>query len=114
VGKDTNMHELMIFFGTLGGLFTFGMAGLLIGPVIASLFLTIWEIYGEAFRDVLPEVGEETMEAPGHAIAEDGPYDDETAAAMAAVLAAVKEDTDAGDENRTNEPTPGEQQTGST
>ncbi|WP_295888005.1 AI-2E family transporter [uncultured Thiohalocapsa sp.] len=114
VGKDTNMHELMIFFGTLGGLFTFGMAGLLIGPVIASLFLTIWEIYGEAFRDVLPEVGEETMEAPAHAIAEDGPYDDETAAAMAAVLAAVKEETDAGDENRTNEPTPGEQQTDST
>jgi predicted PurR-regulated permease PerM len=64
VGKDTNMHELMIFFGTLGGLFTFGMAGLLIGPVIASLFLTIWEIYGEAFRDVLPEVGDGKTEAP--------------------------------------------------
>lgn len=86
VGKDTNMHELMIFFGTLGGLFTFGMAGLLIGPVIASLFLTIWEIYGEAFRDVLPEVGEETPEAPAHAIAEKDIYDDATAAAMAAAL----------------------------
>jgi predicted PurR-regulated permease PerM len=57
VGKDTNMHELMIFFGTLGGLFMFGMSGLLIGPLIASLFLTIWEIYGVAFRDVLPSVG---------------------------------------------------------
>jgi predicted PurR-regulated permease PerM len=65
VGRDTNMHELMIFFGTLGGLFTFGMAGLLIGPVIASLFLTIWEIYGETFRDVLPEVGEETVKQHG-------------------------------------------------
>lgn len=64
VGKDTNMHELMIFFGTLGGLFTFGMAGLLIGPVIASLFLTVWEIYGEAFSDVLPEVGDETVASP--------------------------------------------------
>jgi predicted PurR-regulated permease PerM len=91
VGKDTNMHELMIFFGTLGGLFTFGMSGLLIGPVIASLFLTIWEIYGEAFHDVLPEVGEETMEAPSHAIAKDGPYDAETAAAMAAALEVVAE-----------------------
>ena len=56
VGKHTDMHELMIFFGTLGGLFTFGMAGLLIGPLIASLFITIWEIYGEAFKDSLPAV----------------------------------------------------------
>jgi hypothetical protein len=54
VGKHTDMHELMIFFGTLGGLFMFGMPGLLIGPVIASLFITIWEIYGEAFKDMLP------------------------------------------------------------
>ncbi len=56
VGKHTDMHELMIFFGTLGGLFTFGMAGLLLGPLIASLFITIWEIYGEAFKDTLPAV----------------------------------------------------------
>lgn len=91
VGKDTNMHELMIFFGTLGGLFTFGMAGLLIGPVIASLFLTIWEIYGEAFHDVLPAVGEETVEAPAHAIAEDAAYDDATAAAMAAAVSSPAE-----------------------
>jgi predicted PurR-regulated permease PerM len=57
VGKDVNMHELMIFFGTLGGLFMFGMAGLLIGPLVASLFLTIWDIYGIAFKDMLPAVG---------------------------------------------------------
>jgi predicted PurR-regulated permease PerM len=57
VGKDTNMHELMIFFGTLGGLFMFGMSGLLIGPLIASLFLTVWDIYGVAFKDFLPAVG---------------------------------------------------------
>lgn len=57
VGKDANMHELMIFFGTLGGLLTFGMAGLLIGPLVASLFITIWDIYGETFKDMLPAVG---------------------------------------------------------
>jgi predicted PurR-regulated permease PerM len=71
VGKHTDMHELMIFFGTLGGLFMFGMAGLLIGPVIAALFITIWEIYGEAFRDILPAVGPwvQEREAPGTASA---------------------------------------------
>ncbi len=56
VGKDTQMHELMIFFSTLGGIVMFGVVGLFIGPVIASLFITIWEIYGVAFKDILPEV----------------------------------------------------------
>ncbi|MEJ2389486.1 MAG: hypothetical protein P8Y27_19940, partial [Chromatiaceae bacterium] len=28
-----------------------------IGPVVASLFLTIWELYGVAFQDMLPAVG---------------------------------------------------------
>jgi predicted PurR-regulated permease PerM len=54
VGKDTQMHELMIFFGTLGGIFMFGMVGVIIGPIIAALFVTIWEIYGQAFEAILP------------------------------------------------------------
>jgi len=56
VGKDTKMHELMIFFGTLGGIFMFGIAGIFIGPLIASLFVTVWELYGIAFSNYLPEV----------------------------------------------------------
>lgn len=56
VGKDTRMHELMIFFGTLGGIMMFGIVGIFIGPLIASLFVTIWELYGLAFSDYLPEV----------------------------------------------------------
>jgi predicted PurR-regulated permease PerM len=56
VGKDTKMHELMIFFGTLGGIMMFGISGIFIGPLIASLFVTIWELYGVAFSGFLPEV----------------------------------------------------------
>jgi len=56
VGRDTKMHELMIFFGTLGGIMMFGISGIFIGPLIASLFVTIWELYGIAFNDYLPEV----------------------------------------------------------
>jgi len=56
VGKDTKMHELMIFFSTLGGIMMFGVSGIFIGPLIASLFVTIWEMYGTAFKDNLPEV----------------------------------------------------------
>ncbi len=54
VGRDTQMHDLLIFFGTLGGLFLFGLAGLLVGPILMALFVTIWDIYGEVFRDSLP------------------------------------------------------------
>jgi len=57
VGKDTQMHELMIFFGTLGGIMMFGVIGMIIGPIVAALFITIWEIYGVAFKDILPPVG---------------------------------------------------------
>jgi len=56
VGKDTEMHELLIFFGTLGGIAFFGFLGFIIGPIIAALFVTVWEIYGNVFKDVLPEV----------------------------------------------------------
>ena len=57
VGKDTQMHELMIFFGTLGGIIMFGIMGMIIGPIVAALFVTVWEIYGVAFQDILPGVG---------------------------------------------------------
>ena len=56
VGKDTQMHELMIFLGTLGGIMMFGVVGFIIGPIVAALFVTVWEIYGVAFKSVLPEV----------------------------------------------------------
>jgi predicted PurR-regulated permease PerM len=56
VGKDTQMHELMILFGTLGGIIMFGIVGFIIGPIIAALFVTIWEIYGTVFKDILPPV----------------------------------------------------------
>jgi len=70
VGKDTQMHELMIFFGTLGGIFMFGIPGMFIGPIIAALFVTVWEIYGEAFKDVLPRVGPGAEESPSERVEE--------------------------------------------
>jgi len=56
VGKDTQMHELFILFGTLGGIMLFGILGFIIGPIIAALFVTVWDIYGVVFQDVLPKV----------------------------------------------------------
>ncbi len=53
VGRDTRMHELLIFFGTIGGIGLFGIAGFIVGPIIAALFITVWEIYGETFKEYL-------------------------------------------------------------
>jgi predicted PurR-regulated permease PerM len=57
VGKDTEMHDLFVLFGTLGGISMFGILGIIIGPIVAALFITIWEIYGKAFEAYLPDVG---------------------------------------------------------
>jgi predicted PurR-regulated permease PerM len=56
VGKDTEMHDLFVLFGTLGGISMFGLLGIILGPIVAALFITIWEIYGDAFKNYLPNV----------------------------------------------------------
>jgi predicted PurR-regulated permease PerM len=63
VGRDTEMPDLLILLGTLGGIVLFGAVGVIIGPIVAALFVTVWEIYGTVFKDVLPEVvlGEDTV-----------------------------------------------------
>ena len=57
VGQDTKLHELLIFFSTLGGLMLFGAMGFILGPILAALFVTAWEMFGTAFRTALAEPG---------------------------------------------------------
>jgi predicted PurR-regulated permease PerM len=57
VGRDTQMPDLLVLLSTLGGLAAFGVLGFIIGPIIGALFVTVWEIYGEVFKDWLPRVG---------------------------------------------------------
>lgn len=56
VGKDAKMPDLLILLGTLGGLFLFGPIGFIVGPIVCGLFLTVWDIYGTTFKDILPPV----------------------------------------------------------
>jgi predicted PurR-regulated permease PerM len=56
VGRDAKMPDLLILVGTLGGLFLFGPIGFIVGPIICGLFLTVWDIYGATFKEVLPPV----------------------------------------------------------
>jgi predicted PurR-regulated permease PerM len=45
VGQRMRLHTLPVFFSILGGLTVFGMAGLVLGPVVLALTLALMEIW---------------------------------------------------------------------
>jgi predicted PurR-regulated permease PerM len=47
VGRDTKMPDYIILLSTLGGLSIFGISGFVIGPIIAALFLSVWDMFQE-------------------------------------------------------------------
>jgi predicted PurR-regulated permease PerM len=47
IGNRARMHELLVFFGVLGGLELFGVLGLFIGPVIFAITLSLVEALRE-------------------------------------------------------------------
>jgi predicted PurR-regulated permease PerM len=53
VGQETGMHDLIVFFSTLGGIAMFGAMGFIVGPMLAAVFLTLLDIYSEEFKDDL-------------------------------------------------------------
>ena len=52
VGKDTKMPDILILLGTLGGLAMFGAVGIIVGPIVAALFMTVWELFGSALNEL--------------------------------------------------------------
>jgi predicted PurR-regulated permease PerM len=44
VGKDTKMPDYVVLISTLGGMAVFGLNGFVIGPVIAAMFMAVWDI----------------------------------------------------------------------
>ena len=44
VGKDTALPDYVVLISTLGGIATFGLNGVVIGPLIAAMFLAVWDI----------------------------------------------------------------------
>lgn len=45
VGRDTRIPDYVILVSTLGGLAVFGLNGFIVGPMIAALFITVWEMF---------------------------------------------------------------------
>ena len=47
IGTRADIHPIIIALGVLGGLIAFGPVGIVIGPVVLSLLMTLIEIYQE-------------------------------------------------------------------
>ena len=47
VGHEVKMPDYLVLLSTLGGLAVFGIAGVVIGPLVAALFLVVWEMLAE-------------------------------------------------------------------
>jgi predicted PurR-regulated permease PerM len=47
IGKDSKMSDYLVMVSTLGGLAWFSLTGFVLGPIIAALFVTCWEILGK-------------------------------------------------------------------
>lgn len=55
VGRRAQMHTLLVFLSLIGGAVVFGPVGLLLGPLMMTLFLTLAWIYRERYRPFLDE-----------------------------------------------------------
>jgi predicted PurR-regulated permease PerM len=53
VGKRVQMHTLLVFFSIIGGLKLFGILGIIYGPLIATAFLTLTEIYHSSYQKLI-------------------------------------------------------------
>ena len=56
VGKDTQLHPLLVFIGILGGVSLFGIWGLLFGPLAMSVAVTLLSIFKRIFNVELKEI----------------------------------------------------------
>lgn len=55
IGKDTRMPSYVVLISTLGGIATFGLNGILIGPMVAALFISGWDIMTTTRREAAAE-----------------------------------------------------------
>ena len=57
LGRETKMPDALILISILGGISVFGIAGVVIGPVVSALVITVWDIFAEEFSAELSAHG---------------------------------------------------------
>lgn len=61
--KKLNIHPLVLFFALFGGLQAFGLVGLILGPVIITIFMTFMEAYRVIEEFTPKQVSEDEMDS---------------------------------------------------
>ena len=51
LGDQSGLHPALVLLSTLGGIFSLGLIGFLVGPLIAALFVAIWNQFGYFFQE---------------------------------------------------------------
>lgn len=54
VGRETKLPDYLVLFSTLGGISLMGINGFVIGPLVAALFLVVWDIFMREFNNEDP------------------------------------------------------------
>jgi predicted PurR-regulated permease PerM len=67
VGRDTQMPDLLVTLTTLGGLALLGPAGIIVGPIIGALYMTVWQLWGGAVEERGPAAATGEVPAKGRA-----------------------------------------------
>ena len=45
------MPDYVVLISTLGGMALFGLTGFVIGPLIAALFIAVWDLFSQDLND---------------------------------------------------------------
>jgi predicted PurR-regulated permease PerM len=48
IGDDIQIHQILVLIGVLGGIAVFGIFGFILGPILISLFVILWQMFREA------------------------------------------------------------------
>jgi predicted PurR-regulated permease PerM len=62
VGRDTRMPDFVVLIATLSGLEMAGLSGFIIGPVIAALFIAVWNMVIEQRAPAMAKIATTTPE----------------------------------------------------
>lgn len=63
LGDRTGLHPALALLSTIGGIAWLGLIGFLVGPLVASLFLVVWQQFATRYRDELERRNESAPEA---------------------------------------------------
>jgi predicted PurR-regulated permease PerM len=57
IGKGMKMNSLLVLIGILGGMKLFGILGIIYGPLIITIFVTLAEIYRLEYKEDMAGAG---------------------------------------------------------